>query len=224
MRRRNGLCSPVTGLVYIRFGWIWVSLSQSCWMRLGVWTSQTLDLWVSAAGNLSSLPESPAPPLSVAMFLRLCFAATLCALTAAAPGGLRDERSANGCDCSWIANDDCINQDAWRTAADSPTEALAHPVAPILPHARPPAIPASPVATAGATSRPGRTILHPCPRGSSEGSDHAVRGQLHHDAWRLLLPVPLGTNLGHCRRMAVAATRWMVFVKGSDGPIYAYYR
>ena len=72
----------------------------------------TLDLWVSAAGNLSSLPESPAPPVPVAMFLRLCFAATLCALTAAAPGGLRDERSANGCDCSWIANDDCINQDA----------------------------------------------------------------------------------------------------------------
>ena len=78
----------------------------------------TLDLWVSAAGNLSSLPESPAPPLPVAMFLRLCFAATLCTLTAAAPGGLRTEnktvaeRSANGCDCSWIANDDCINQDA----------------------------------------------------------------------------------------------------------------
>eukprot|EP00439_Symbiodinium_sp_Y106_P014580 s4221_g2.t1 len=55
------------------------------------------------------------------MFSRLCFnAVALAALTAAAPGlrGLTNtsnatvtQRSANGCDCSWIANDDCINQD-----------------------------------------------------------------------------------------------------------------
>ena len=55
------------------------------------------------------------------MFSRLCFnAVTLAALAAAAPGlrGLTNtsnttmmQRSANGCDCSWIANDDCINQD-----------------------------------------------------------------------------------------------------------------
>lgn len=46
---------------------------------------------------------------------RLCFAA-LTALAAAAPGGLRfenkTEKAATGCDCWWIANDNCVNQDA----------------------------------------------------------------------------------------------------------------
>ena len=56
------------------------------------------------------------------MFARLCFnAISLAALTAADPGlrgltnttkGAAAQRSANGCDCSWIASDDCVNQDA----------------------------------------------------------------------------------------------------------------
>ena len=63
-------------------------------------------------------------PAFSTMLARLCFnAITLAALAAAAPGlrGLTNttngtaqaaQRSATGCDCSWIANDDCINQDS----------------------------------------------------------------------------------------------------------------
>ncbi|CAE7215620.1 unnamed protein product [Symbiodinium natans] len=55
------------------------------------------------------------------MFSRLCLCAALAALTAASPGlrGLTNtsdstaaQRSATGCDCSWLARDDCISQDA----------------------------------------------------------------------------------------------------------------
>ena len=93
------------------------------------------------------------------MFLRLCIAATLCRFDCSSTrvafarrtrlwqSALQAAAIAPGLPMTIASTRMPV-----RTPADSPTEALAHPVAPILLHARQAVIPASPVATAGATS------------------------------------------------------------------------
>ena len=39
------------------------------------------------------------------------------------------------------------------------------------------------------------TVLHGRRGGSTEGPDHAVRGQMHRDSWQLLPELPLAVDL-----------------------------
>ena len=158
--------------------------------------NSTSGLWFSAAGNLSSLPRIPCASTSRGHVAPLLRSHALCldgSSTRRPPRRAHCKRLRLLLDCQRrLHQPGCLREQLptvlrrplrirWLQFCRMPGHLRfqLRQLQPLVPH------PAR-----------GRTILHPRPRGSSEGSDHAVRGKLHHDAWRVLLPVPLNVA-GH---------------------------